>query len=60
MQLQVGDRYTDETGEWEVVRRPFTFGGGKVVHVLVRKVGEPNVNERRSWGTHERITVRRA
>jgi hypothetical protein len=32
MQLQVGDRYTDETGEWEVVGWPFTFGGGKVVH----------------------------
>jgi len=22
MQLQVGDRYSDETGEWEVVSRP--------------------------------------
>jgi hypothetical protein len=22
MQLQVGDRFTDETGEWEIVSRP--------------------------------------
>jgi hypothetical protein len=25
MQLQVGDRYSDETGEWEVVTRPVSF-----------------------------------
>jgi hypothetical protein len=31
MQLQNGDRYTDETGEWEVVSRPVSFRGGKSV-----------------------------
>ena len=24
-QLQIGDRLTDETGEWEVVGRPYTI-----------------------------------
>jgi hypothetical protein len=33
MQLQVGDRITDETGEWEVVNRPHTTAGGKTAHV---------------------------
>jgi len=26
MQLQIGDRMTDSTGEWEVVGRPYTTG----------------------------------
>ena len=29
MQLQVGDRFADETGEWEVISRPYTTAGGK-------------------------------
>jgi hypothetical protein len=29
MQLQLGDRYSDETGEWEAVSRPVSFRGGK-------------------------------
>jgi len=29
MQLQVGDKLTDETGQWEMVDRPRTTGGGK-------------------------------
>src|SRR5881296_1947910 len=33
MQLQVGDRLADETGEWEVISRPYTTAGGKTAHV---------------------------
>jgi hypothetical protein len=33
MELQVGDRLTDETGEWEIVSRPYTSNAGKDVHV---------------------------
>jgi hypothetical protein len=29
MQLQVDDRIADETGEWEVVGRPYTTNAGK-------------------------------
>ena len=29
MQLKIGDRFTDETGDWEVVGRPYTIAGGK-------------------------------
>jgi len=32
MQLQIGDRLSDETGEWEVLSRPHTTAGGKVAH----------------------------
>ena len=37
MQLQVGDRFVDETGEWEVVGRPYTSAGGKSAHAHVAK-----------------------
>jgi hypothetical protein len=33
MQLQIGDRMTDSTGEWEVVARPYTTNDGKNAHV---------------------------
>ena len=29
MELQVRDRLTDETGEWEIIARPYTTAGGK-------------------------------
>ena len=29
MELQVGDRLADETGEWEVIARPYTTAGGR-------------------------------
>ena len=49
MQLQIGDRMTDSTGEWEVVGRPYTTNGGKNAHVRIQRVGE-------SWGAYERIS----
>ena len=60
MQLQIGDRLSDETGEWEVVNRPYTTAGGKTAHVRVRKVDQPALIEERTWGAHERVEVTRA
>jgi hypothetical protein len=37
MQLQIGDRMTDSTGEWRVVARPYTTAGGKNAHVRVQR-----------------------
>jgi hypothetical protein len=59
MELQVGDRLVDETGEWEVVGRN-TTAGGKTARVRVQRVGEPTVTDLRTWGAHERVTVKRA
>jgi hypothetical protein len=59
MQLQVGDRLVDETGEWEVASRPYVTNGGKDAHVRVKKVGQPEVTDIRSWGAHERVAIRR-
>jgi len=60
MELQVGDRMTDETGEWEVIRQPYTTGGGGVVHARVQKINEPASWEIRSWDASKRISVERA
>jgi len=59
MQLKVGDRLIDETGEWEVTVRPYT-SGGKNVHARVRRVDQPATAEERTWSAHERISVKRA
>ena len=60
MELQIGDRLSDETGEWEVVGRTYTTAGGKNARVRVQRVGQPAVSELRTWGAHERVVVRRA
>jgi hypothetical protein len=58
MQLRIGDRFTDDRGEWEVATHPGTSGGGKTVRAKVRRVGEPAVIEERTWSAHERVSVR--
>jgi hypothetical protein len=37
MDLRVGDRLADETGEWEVIGRPYTTAAGKNAHVRVNE-----------------------
>lgn len=49
MQLKVGDRFTDETGEWEITDRPHTMAGGKMVRARVQRVGEPVVLSASGW-----------
>src|SRR5437870_3767054 len=60
MQLQIGDRLADETGEWEVIGRPYTTNAGKDARARVQRVGQPDVTEIRIWRAHERVTVKRA
>jgi len=59
MELQVGDRLSDETGEYEVIGLPYTTNMGKIAHVRVRRVAQPDVTEMRTWSAHEHISVRR-
>ena len=55
MQLQIGDRLADETGDWEVIGRPYTITGGKYARVRVQVFGQPAISELRTWGAHERM-----
>jgi hypothetical protein len=59
MELRVGDRLTDDTGEWEIVGRPYTTNAGKDAHARVQKLGQPDVTEIRVWRAHERVSVKR-
>jgi len=60
MLLRIGDRLTDETGEYEIAGRPYTTNAGKDVHIRVQKVDQPDITEIRTWSAHERISVKRA
>jgi hypothetical protein len=60
MELQKGDRITDETGEWEIINRPYVSAGGKLVSAHVRKINHPEATDLRTWGAHEQVCVRRA
>jgi len=59
MKLQVGDRFSDEAGEWEIASPPRATADGKGIHTLVRRDTEPVTVEERTWVAHERIRVRR-
>jgi hypothetical protein len=60
MQLQIGDKFSDESGEWEVIGRPYTIAGGKNSHVRVQRVDKPGAKETRLWGSYEKVSVKRA
>jgi len=61
MELQVGDRLVDETGEWEVIGPPYTTAGGKDARVRVHRVDrKPGDTEIRIWRAHERVSAKRA
>ena len=49
MELQVGDRFSDETWEWKVVGRPYTSNAGKNARVRVQRVEQPDVTAIRTW-----------
>jgi len=55
--LQIGDRFSDESGEWEVASRPSSTAGGKSIHTRVRRVDQPATIDR-TWIACERIHVR--
>jgi len=59
MQFQIGDRIKDETEEWQVIGRPYTTAGGKNANVRVQRVGQSGGVEVRTWGAHERVSVKR-
>jgi hypothetical protein len=57
MDLKVGDRLVDETGEREVVSRPYTSNVGKDVHVRVKRVDNAEVTVIRTWSAHRSLPI---
>jgi len=43
-----------------VVARPFTTAAGRTAHVRIRKLGQPEATDLRTWGAHEHLSVKRA
>ena len=60
MLLRIGDRLTDETGDYVITSQPYTTNTGKDVHVRVRRVDNAEITMVRTWAAHERISVKRA
>ena len=56
----LGDLLADETGEYEVIGRPYTTNAGKDAHVRVKRVDNAEVTMIRTWSAHERVAVTRA
>ena len=59
MMLRIGDRLADETGEYEVLNRPYTTNARKDVHVRVQRVDNAEVSMIRTWSAHEPVAVKR-
>ena len=55
MQLQIGDQYSDETGDWEVIGRPHTLKAGKIAYARVRLIARPTVTTFREWDAEETV-----
>jgi hypothetical protein len=60
MLLRIGDRLSDDRGEWEIVSRPHSTAGGRMVNARVRKPGGTTSGEERAWNAYERVMVIRA
>jgi len=50
----------EETGEFEIIGRPYTTNAGKDAHVRVRHVDGAEVTMMQTWGAHELVSVRRS
>jgi hypothetical protein len=59
MQIQIGDRFTDQDFEWEVLTRPVVVHGGKSLRARIQRPGLPESERERTWQAHERVEVRR-
>jgi hypothetical protein len=59
MEIQIGDRFTDEEGEWEVVSHPATLHGAKSLRARVRRVEQPATERDVTWPAHVRVDIRR-
>ena len=60
MDLQIGDRFTDEGFEWEVLTHPTAMHGAKTLRARVVRPGLPETEREVTWQAHERVVIRRS
>jgi hypothetical protein len=59
MELQVGDRFSDQAFEWEVVTRPEVLHGAKILRARIQRPGLPESEREITWPAHVRIEIQR-
>ena len=59
MEIQIGDRFTDEGFEWQVMTHPAALHGGKSLRARVQRAGLPETERDMTWPAHVRVEIRR-
>jgi hypothetical protein len=59
MEIQIGDRFTDEGFEWHVVTHPAALHGGKSLRARVQRAGLPETERDMTWPAHVTVEIRR-
>ena len=59
MEIQIGDRFTDEGFEWQVMTHPAALHGGKSLRWKVQRAGLPETERDMTWPAHVRVEIRR-
>ena len=59
MEIQVGDRFSDEEFEWEVLTHPAVLHGAKSLRASVQRPGLPESEREMTWPAHVRVKIRR-
>ena len=59
MEIQIGDRFTDEGFEWHVMTHPAALHGGKSLRARVQRAGLPETERDMTWPAHVRVDIRR-
>jgi hypothetical protein len=59
MEIQVGDRFTDQGFEWQVLTHPAAMHGAKTLRARVVRPGLPESEREVTWAAHERVAIRR-
>jgi hypothetical protein len=59
MELQVGDRFSDQDFEWEIVTRPEVLHGAKTLRARIQRPGLSESEREMTWPAHVRVEVQR-
>ena len=59
MEIQVGDRFTDQSFKWQVLTHPAAMHGAKTLRARVVRPGLPESEREVTWTAHERVAIRR-
>src|SRR5262245_52405394 len=57
MEIQIGDRFSDQDFEWEVVTHPVAFRGGKTLWARIQRPGLPESEREITWPAHVTVQI---